>query len=362
MKKESLITILLTVLMSMTEANVFASDVIFFGAKNDDGVTIYYNLINDETELEVRRSLDYSGNIVIPEEVTYKDKTLKVTNIESHAFWQCSGLTSVVILNSVTTIGDNAFWECKGLTSVTIGNSVTSIGVSAFSQCRALTSVIIPNSVTFLGPGAFFECSNLNSVTLGNSLMIIGECAFGYCGNLTSIKIPNSVTTIRLGAFSFTGLTSVVIPDGVSIIGAGALGGCSSMTSITIPNSVTTIEVQAFALSDNLTSVISMIENPFEIGGREPDSSGLSTFSVGVYDNATLYVPVGTLEKYKATEGWKDFKNIEEFDPSGIKQVANDNVNSSIVFDLNGKRLSNLQKGINIIRQSDGTTKKVIVR
>ena len=222
--------------------------------------------------------------------------------------------------------------------------------------------MIIPNSVTFIGPGAFFECSNLNSVTLGNSLMIIGECAFGYCGNLTSIKIPSSVESIGNSAFAFTGLTSVVIPEGVSIIGPAAFGGCGSMTSVTIPNSVTTIEVQAFSLSDNLTSVISLIENPFEIGGREPDSSGLSTFSLGVYDNATLYVPVGTIEKYKATEGWKDFKNIEEFDPSGIKKVTNDNVNSSIVFDLNGKRLSNLRKGINIIRQSDGTVKKVIVK
>ena len=140
--------ILLAMLMSMMGINVFAYDI---EVKNADGVTIYYNYINDGKELEVtfRGSYDYEyskeyhGNIVIPEEVTYMNRTRKVTSIGNYAFYDCSRLTSVTIGNSVTSIGERAFYECSGLTSVTIGNSVTSIGAGAFYGCGGLTSVHI---------------------------------------------------------------------------------------------------------------------------------------------------------------------------------------------------------------------------
>ena len=101
--------------------------------QNADGVTIYYNYINDGTELEVTfrgssynaYSNEYQGNVVIPEEVTFMNRTRKVTSIGKSAFRSCSGLTSVTIGNSVTSIGNQAFEGCDGLTSITIPNSVT---------------------------------------------------------------------------------------------------------------------------------------------------------------------------------------------------------------------------------------------
>ena len=111
--------------------------------QNADGVTIYYDYINDGKELEVTYrgewlvsfSDDYQGNVAIPEEVTYMNRTRKVTSIGVYAFETCSKLTSITIPNSVTSIGDGAFFYCSGLTSVTIPNSVTSIGGSAFHDC-----------------------------------------------------------------------------------------------------------------------------------------------------------------------------------------------------------------------------------
>ena len=111
--------------------------------KNADDVTIYYNYVNNGTELEVTfRGTsydsyfdDYYGNVVIPEEVTYMNETRRVTSIGVLAFRDCSGLTSVTIGNNVTSIGDYAFDRCSGLTSVTIPNSVTSIGDFAFLYC-----------------------------------------------------------------------------------------------------------------------------------------------------------------------------------------------------------------------------------
>lgn len=57
-----------------------------------------------------------------------------------------------------------------------------------------------------------------------------------------------------------------------------------------------------------------MIEEPLKINGSEVYNHGeyIGTFSIDTYNNATLYIPLGTTPKYKVTEGWKDFKKIVE--------------------------------------------------
>ena len=179
-----------------------------------------------------------------------------VTSIGESAFYDCSGLTSVTIPDSVTSIGESAFYDCSGLTSVTIGNSVTSIGNNAFSGCSGLTSVTIGNSVTSIGNNAFSGCSGLTSVTIGNSVTSIGNNAFSGCSGLTSVTIGNSVTSIGESAFyDCSGLTSVTIPDSVTSIGESAFYDCSGLTSVTIGNSVTSIGNKAFYDCSGLTSV-----------------------------------------------------------------------------------------------------------
>ncbi len=102
-------------------ANVSAHDI---EAVNADGVTIYYYWINDSTELAVGfRTVssggggyyiyrEYTGNVVIPESVTYNGVTYSVTSIGAEAFAYCKGLVSVTIPNSVTSIGEHVFTYC----------------------------------------------------------------------------------------------------------------------------------------------------------------------------------------------------------------------------------------------------------
>ena len=183
--KHSLLKSIALLAMLFTATLLHAHD---FEAINDDGVTIFYNIISttDRTcEVTYKGTSyfnidDYNNNIKIPETVIYSSIVFKVIRVGDRAFSYCSNLTSVTIPNSVTTIGSCAF-NNTSLTSVTIPNSVTSIEVCAFFECKLLTSVTIPNSVTSIGYEAFEGCRSLTSVTIPNSVSRIGYDTFNGC-------------------------------------------------------------------------------------------------------------------------------------------------------------------------------------
>ena len=131
----------------------------------------------------------YSGDIAIPEQVSYNGKTYTVNRIGVHAFHRCSELTSVKIPDTVSSIGSGAFYYCSNLESVIIPNNVTSIGESAFEYCSNLESVIIPNRVEIVKPYTFNEC-NLKTIVLGVEVNIIEKGAFDNT-NLTDITSLN---------------------------------------------------------------------------------------------------------------------------------------------------------------------------
>ena len=283
-----------------------------------------------------------------------------VTSIGDYAFWYCSSLTSITIPESVTSIGESAFSCCSSLNSITVDEnnktydsrnncnaiietasnklvtgcsntiipeSVTSIGYCAFRNCSSLTSITIPESVTSIGIGAFYECSSLTSITIPDGVTSIGNFAFYFCRSLTSINIPESVTSIGNGAFrGCSSLTSITIPESVTSIGDDAFSDCSSLTSITIPESVTSIGEYAFYSCSSLTS-ITIPESVTSIGDAAfYKCSSLTSVTMGASTpvditsnvfpnrtNATLYVPYGSKEAYKAASYWNEFKEIVEY-------------------------------------------------
>ena len=330
-------------------------------------------------------------------------------------FKGCSVLTSVTIPSSVTVIGWNAFEGCSGLTSLTIPSSVTSIGRSAFSGCSGLTSLVIPSSVTSIGESVFEDCSGLTNLTIPSSVTSIGESAFKGCSGLTSLIIPSSVTSIGRSAFSgCSGLTSLIIPSSVTSIGSYVFENCSGLTSITIPSSVTEIGGAAFKGCSSLTNLYYKIDDEIEtylryghlyinvkcgieyylndkkitsvaipstitklgeyafqncrdltsvyVSWQFPISTGSAFYGVDI-SKCTLYVPQGTEQDYWLADVWGDFGNIVEYDPTGIDRVTTSNDTKELSrYSVNGQRLSAPAKGLNIVKYSDGSVKKVAVQ
>ena len=301
-----------------------------------------------------------------------------VTSIGREAFYCCCGLTSLSIPSSVTSIGYSAFFRCTGLTSLTIPSSITSIGVYAFSNCTGLTSLSIPSSVTSIGANAFSNCSGLTSLTIPSSVTSIGICAFEGCSGLTSLSIPSSVTSIGYSAFEgCSGLTSLSIPSSVTSIDWGTFFGCSGLTSLSIPSSVTSIGKNAFNGCSGLAS-LSIPSSVTSIGDYAFEGcSGLTSIyaypeklpklGTGVFyrcdaKNCTVYVPIGTFGDYWLSEfGYSE--NIVEFDATGIDKVTTSTDAKELSrYSVNGQRLSAPAKGLNIVKYSDGSVKKVVVQ
>ena len=313
---------------------------------------------------------------VIPETVTYNDEVYIVTSLGDECF---KGLTfhSITIPSSITSVGAFCFSDCTSLTSVVIPSSVTSLGAFCFSDCKFLKSINIPSSVTNLGYACFFHCTSLTSIDIPSSVTSMNYCfsgctslkyieipssvtsldgCFEGCISLTSIDIPFSITSIGYYCFSgCTSLRSMIIPPSVTSIGIGCFKDCTSLTFIYIPSSVTIIDDWCFQNCASLKTVICEIPTAIE------RDYYFSFFFDTPLNQATLYVPDDSMGSYLETFPWNYFHTIRPISLLGVEKIATDKeATIDAIYNLEGKRIKGTQRGLNIIRMSDGTTKKVI--
>ena len=323
----------------------------------------------------------------------------QTTLIGDNAFLACKGLTTLTIPQGVTSIGVNSFYSCSGLTgTLNIPNSVTSIGKEAFAFCTSLSTITIPFSVSTISDQAFLSCSgNIvvdsdnvyyssldgvlfdktqtklisfplskgGSYSIPNTVTFIGDYAFMYNTLLTSISIPSSVITIGnytfcksrglttisippsvvvIGNFGFasnSNLISVNIPSSVTTIGNSVFFACTGLKSITIPSSVISIGGSVFNGCTNLMSVYTNAAAPVDL------SSSTSVFLNVPKTTCSLYVPIGSLNLYKAANQWKDFTNMVE-NITAVPTTINEKIKISLNSQTNILHINGINEKYNL--------------
>ena len=194
-----------------------------------------------------------------------------VESIGYGAFRECASLISVVLGDGVLSIGGNSFSECAKLTSVRLGNNLATVGYYAFHKCSSLKEIAIPDSVTSLGQYAFWECKSLESAVIGEGVSIVESYLFHSCSNLKTVKFGGNVGKISGQAFEgCVSLTEAILPKKVSSIGYQAFYGCKNLSNIPFPQGLAYIGNAAFKGCTSLTavqiplSVKDVVSNAFE--------------------------------------------------------------------------------------------------
>ena len=277
-----------------------------------------------------------------------------IISVGFKAFDGCSSLTSLSLPSGIIWIGIGAFNGCSSLTSLTLPPGITRIDNRTFSGCSSLTSLTLPSGITSIGIDAFSNCSSLTSLTLPSCITSIGSGAFGGCSSLTNLTLPSGITSIDDYTFyGCVGLTSLTLPSSVTSIGSLAFAYCRSLTSLTLPSDVSLIGERAFNGCSSLTSIYSYAE--------------IAPYAKGAFDGlyakkCTIYVPKGTSDGYRLSD-FGYFENIVEIETTGIDKVAtSSDVKELSRYSVNGQRLSAPAKGLNIVKYSDGSVKKVVVQ
>ena len=273
--------------------------------------TAWYNNQPDGVVYAGRIAYKCKGALPEGTDITIKDGTYAIT---SEAFYGCSGLASVTIPGSVTTIGESSFWKCSNLKSVTISDGVMYIGEVAFRDCSSLESITIPKSIIKIADFAFYGCKSLASVVLSEGLTRMGIFVFADCTSLSSITIPGSLTNAREYTFSgCTNLTSVVFSEGVKSIEQSIFFHCNNLSTISIPKSIKSIYGYVFSELSNLADFYCFADSV-------PKITKEAFFGTPIA-SATLHVPAGSIEKYKATSPWKDFGSIVALEEEQTKLI-----------------------------------------
>lgn len=345
---------------------------------------IRYEIISEHQVAVISKSGgSYSGDIVIP----YK-----------------------VELNStdyfISAIGDNAFKDCQNLTSISLPVALNTIGKSAFAACHSLEKIVIPDAVYTIESDAFNPCYSLKEVTFGIHVKNIGTSAFRGSEELTRITCTSSEPpTLHEGVFSskIYQTALVQIPKGSkaayqtatewkefnAIVEEGEETGSYNSyleTGFTSENvtkdkwgntriSVTvyiknlgenTITLKKLVYKDPVTEKISYTQefntNSFNSGVLAAGATKEVSYSTQKTSSSYTYNRFW-LEWYYEYKGNEYIFCSDPNDPLDVSPILSETDTTTIgIFDLNGKRISTLEKGINIIKYSDGTTKKVIVK
>ena len=365
-KKNILFAISLLTSMAAS-AYDFQDGAFYYNIQSLSDLTVQVTCSDVEDEYD-NHTATYSGDITIPKTVEYSGRTFTVSSINSYAFINCHVGTLTIPENVKTIsakdyIGNNQQLgsmlgtfkklviedsdvpiECfdglvggqvtesvylgrniSGRTAaivdpreggeyaeITFGNKVTTLG-EVCKNCKKLTSVVLPKSIKSLTFRSFYGCTSLEAIK-GEGVELIYD-SFWNCSSLTTIDMPN-LKVFEGNAFAnCTSLKSMKLPQGLIMLGNseydGVFENCSNLESITLPATLQSIGGNSYYASSSLFKGCSALKNII-VSNPVPVAIAETNFDATTYINATLRVPVGSLEAYKNADGWKNFFNIVE--------------------------------------------------
>lgn len=171
-----------------------------------------------------------------------------VTEIGAFAFADCTSLKDFTIPDGIKSIGEEAFYN-SGITSLVVPESVETIDKLAFSHMANLTNATFPAGCGI----TFSDCKNLKTAKITGNPTVIDNYMFYECSQLTDFEIPGSVKKIGYAAFYNTALKEAVIPAGVTEIDDWAFGECQNLEKAMLPDGLKSIGEAAFYECPELT-------------------------------------------------------------------------------------------------------------
>ena len=237
------------------------------------------------------------------------------------------------------------------------------------------TRIEIEEGTLGIAGGAFDNCANLNAITIPASLTNVGDAAFNKCSGLKTLNISDLSAWCRIAFESSTAqpltlthqltlngqkITDLVIPTDVTEVLKNTFSGCTDLTAITIHENVKSIDSYAFANRNKVTVVYCY---PLDVPETADDAfTGIDQTKV------RLVVSNNSIEKYKNHFVWGKFlmdgSNVagSEDIETGVRPAHALEGVAPEVYDISGRRQQALRHGLNIIRATDGTTRKVLVK
>ena len=238
------------------------------------------------------------------------------------------------------------FHGASELKSVELPQTLRQIGWKTFEDCKNLTAINFPSQLDSIGPYAFSGCHSLTSISLPSSLKLISNCCFQTCKNLIEVDLPSNLETIIYGAFkNCVKLEKIVIPATTKFIGPSAFENCYALHDI-------------YCLGQTPPLIMSPSQDPDLI--YDVPFTNLFGNTRPTPSSCTLHVPTGSLQAYRSAWVWKEFENIvEDAESSAVRTVSMEQ-RPTALYNLSGIK-TNGQRGLNIVRYSNGTVKKVIM-
>ena len=324
------------------------------------------------------------------QELNLKDAQLYT--IESLRFNDCKSLTSLVLPDVLQRIEKGAFSNCTGLTTISLPAGLEYM-YGAFHGCTGLTSIYanmptpLQEAYSFYGLdksycylyvpkgsldayrqdeewGRFPYIAGLEQDP-ATGLVSLDICPNGYRDyelidaamrdKVKSLKISGSVYFDFITQYLSRNLQNLDLKDAnVTDLPYCGLEGCQALTTISLPAGLRSIDKGFLSLCRNLRTIYAYM----------PDPNALTYGDEFSYESRewTLYVPKGTKNAYQNSR-WCYCKEIIEMETSGIDSVIlNPDAMEVSRYSVNGQRLVGPTKGLNIVKYSDGSARKVVVK